>query len=96
MLTCSFCRFTQAALSWPAERNGAAFLSAAQHKEACHRLGGPGCHGLILIDALSSSCWEEKKEREREIVRGLFSQGWTCLAGCACAEFSWLLGAIKG
>jgi hypothetical protein len=45
---------------------------------------------LILIDALSSAYWEKfkkKKERKekkkREMAKGLYSQGLTCLAGCA-------------
>jgi hypothetical protein len=41
---------------------------------------------LIMIDALCSAYWENnknKKERERAIARGLFSQGWTHLDGCA-------------
>jgi hypothetical protein len=44
---------------------------------------------LILIDALSSACWEKKekkkREREREVVRGFSPRprGQTCLAGCA-------------
>jgi hypothetical protein len=29
---------------------------------------------LILIDALSSACWEKEKKKE-EMARGLFSQG---------------------
>jgi hypothetical protein len=31
----------------------------------------------VLIDALSSACWEKKKkrEREKEMARVLFSQG---------------------
>jgi hypothetical protein len=39
MLTCSFCRFTQAALELASGRNGVAFLSAVWHKEAFHGLG---------------------------------------------------------
>jgi hypothetical protein len=58
---------------------------------------------LILIDALSSACWEKKKkkkkrEKEKITAGGLLSQGlrpdtpcWLCLAG-----FLQLLGAIKG
>jgi hypothetical protein len=36
-----------------------------------------------------------KKKREREMAGGFFSQGWTCLAGCAVG-FLWLLSAVKG
>jgi hypothetical protein len=50
---------------------------------------------LILIDALSSVCWEKEK---REMARGLFSQGqrpdtscWLCHVGLLR-----LLGEIKG
>jgi hypothetical protein len=46
----------------------------------------------ILIDALSSSCWEKTKTKEREkergeMAKGLFSQGQTHLAGCAMWDF---------
>jgi hypothetical protein len=47
-------------------------------REAFHRLGiqdSRMSQSLILIDALSSACWEKrkrKKKRERETVRGLF------------------------
>jgi hypothetical protein len=49
---------------------------------------------LILIDALSSACWE--KEKIRRNGWGTFFLGpdtpcWLCQV-----EFSWLLGAIKG
>jgi hypothetical protein len=40
---------------------------------------------LILIDALSSAYW--KKEKEREMARGLLSHVWTHLAGCATWDF---------
>lgn len=45
--------------------------------------------GVILINALSSTCWE-KKEKEKEAFRGFFSRagGRTCLAGCAKYIFS--------
>jgi hypothetical protein len=36
------------------------------------------------------------KKKEREMARGLFSQGWTRLADYATPAFSQLLGAIKG
>jgi hypothetical protein len=84
MLICSFCRFTQAALK-------------LDGGEKCCNIGrlstGVGSRmlqSLILIDALSSAYWEkkgEKTEKEREMARGLFSQGQTCLAGCAAWDF---------
>jgi hypothetical protein len=55
---------------------------------------------LILIDSLSSACWEKKKKKkiEKRSSWGLFSQGrrlampcWLCRAG-----FLWLLSAVKG
>jgi hypothetical protein len=38
---------------------------------------------LILIDALSSACWEKKEEIKGEVVRGFFHRagGWKCLPG---------------
>jgi hypothetical protein len=51
------------ASSQPVGRNDATFLSVVQCREAFHGLGGPGCCSLILIDALSSACWEEEKEK---------------------------------
>jgi hypothetical protein len=59
-------------------------------------------HGLILIDALSSACWEKNekiiKKKRKEKWPGAFFPGpepdticWLCQAG-----FSRLLGAIKG
>jgi hypothetical protein len=46
---------------------------------------------LILIDALSSACWEKKREggkkKKRETARGFLSQGQTHLAGCAMWDF---------
>jgi hypothetical protein len=54
--------------------------------------------GLIVIDALSSACWENKEKKKKRRGLGLFSQGqrpdipcWVCWVG-----FSPLLGAIKG
>jgi hypothetical protein len=62
---------------------------------------------LILIDALSSACWEKKgkRERERERERERKEKQWgafffyqcldmSCWLGCA--GFLRLLGAIKG
>jgi hypothetical protein len=47
---------------------------------------------LILIDALSSACWEKEKKKERERNGGgggaFFPQGWTCLAGVLCGIFA--------
>jgi hypothetical protein len=48
---------------------------------------------LILIDALTSVCWEKKKikrkeKREREMAGFFFfPQGWIYLAGCAPWDF---------
>jgi hypothetical protein len=61
-----------------------------------HSVGGLGygsrmLQNLILIDALSSACWEKKrkkkKTKKREMTGGLFSQGQTCLAGCTVQDF---------
>jgi hypothetical protein len=51
---------------------------------------------LILIDALSSACWEKKK-KEKEAARDYFptARGQTRLAGCAWRDFSQLLGTIE-
>jgi hypothetical protein len=51
----------------------------------------------ILIDALSSACFakQNKTNKQKEIAKGLFFQGGTCLAGCATG-FLHLLGVIKG
>jgi hypothetical protein len=53
---------------------------------------------LILIDELSSACWEKETTttKKRSDHGGFFYQGpdtpcWLCHAG-----FLWLLGAIKG
>jgi hypothetical protein len=54
---------------------------------------------LILIDALSSDCWEKKRKRDKEkkeLAQGLFFIGpdtpcWLCHVG-----FLRLSGAIKG
>jgi hypothetical protein len=48
---------------------------------------------LILIDGLSSACWEKEKKTSSQ---GLFTPAldtpcWLCHVGV-----SWLLGAIKG
>jgi hypothetical protein len=58
-------------------------------------------HNLILIDTLSSSCWEKKekkKKKEKQPGGCFFSQGWRLDTPCwlCWAEFSWLLGASKG
>jgi hypothetical protein len=56
--------------------------------------------GLILIDALSSACWEKKgKKKEKRSNQGhFFPQGWRLDTPCwLCqARISWLVGAIKG
>jgi hypothetical protein len=46
------------------ERNGVAFLSVSQHKETFHVLGSWMSQNSILIDALSSDCWERKKRKK--------------------------------
>jgi hypothetical protein len=35
---------------------------------------------LILIDVLSSACWEKKRQKQPGVF---FPHGQTCLAGCA-------------
>jgi hypothetical protein len=46
---------------------------------------------LILIDILSSACWEKKRKggkKKREKQSGaFFPQGWTSLDGCAMWDF---------
>jgi hypothetical protein len=44
---------------------------------------------LILITALFSTYWEEKKEerKKEKWLGGFFSQGQTCLAGYAVWDF---------
>jgi hypothetical protein len=48
---------------------------------------------LILIDSLTSACWEKKERKKtkekREIARSFFlrARGWTLLAGCAGRDF---------
>jgi hypothetical protein len=43
---------------------------------------------LILIDALSSACWEKKGKIKKQL-EGFFPRagGCTCLAGCAVQDF---------
>jgi hypothetical protein len=48
--------------------------------------------GLILIEALSSACWEKNEKKRKKETRsgwGLFLQGlsWTCLAGSTWWDF---------
>jgi hypothetical protein len=50
--------------------------------------------GLILIDALSSACWELKKKKR--IFHGDFCPGWDTLYLLCFTGFSQLLDAIKG
>jgi hypothetical protein len=60
---------------------------------------GPGCHSLILIDALSSDCWKEKRKREKKKKKewqGAFSPGLDTPSWLCCRGFFQLLGAIKG
>jgi hypothetical protein len=38
------------------------FFSAAWRREAIHGLGVQDVVELILVDALSSTCWDKKKE----------------------------------
>jgi hypothetical protein len=93
MLTCSFCRFIQAALEPTSGRNGTAFLNAACRREAFYRQGVRMWQNLIMTDVLSSACWEQKK-REKLPVDFFPRAGvacWLCHEG-----FSWLLGIIKG
>jgi hypothetical protein len=45
-------------------RNGTAFLSDAWHQEAFDRYWSRISQSLIMIDILSSACWEEKKEKK--------------------------------
>jgi hypothetical protein len=47
----------------------------------------------VLIDALSSACWEGKKDRN---VQGAFFPGQDMSCWLNCVVFLWLLGAIKG
>jgi hypothetical protein len=47
---------------------------------------------LILIDALSSACWEKNKKeiknrKRKKWLGGYFSQGQTCIDGCAMQDF---------
>jgi hypothetical protein len=43
---------------------------------------------LILIDALSSTCWKKKKkEKKKKWPGGFFLQGEMCLAGCTMWDF---------
>jgi hypothetical protein len=55
---------------------------------------------LILIDALSSACWEKRKKKEREKKKtngwGAFSPGLDMPCWLWCMGFSQLLGTIKG
>jgi hypothetical protein len=53
---CSFCRFIQAAWE-PAGR---------EKWHGIRRLRARMLQGLILIDALSSACWERKKKKEKK------------------------------
>jgi hypothetical protein len=53
---------------------------------------------LILIDSLSSACWEKNGKKRKEKQLKAFFPGpemdtpcWLCLAA-----FSWPLGSIKG
>jgi hypothetical protein len=64
-----------------------------QRKEAFHGLGSRMLQSSILIDALSSACWENNKERNghRSFFPGLNIPCWLCHAG-----FLQLLGAIRG
>jgi hypothetical protein len=60
-------------------------------------LGVQDFKSLVLIDALSSACWEKikerkKKEKKKEMAGCFFffffnTQGRTCLAGCAVQDF---------
>jgi hypothetical protein len=71
-----------------ASKFGTSTLFSVQHSVGSLSMG-QGCRllqSLILIDALSSACWEEKK-RKRETAVVLFAQGWTHLAGCASWDF---------
>jgi hypothetical protein len=47
---------------------------------------------LILIDALSSACWEEKKKRDSQEA---FFLGWDMPCWLCHVGFLWLLEAIK-
>jgi hypothetical protein len=51
---------------------------------------------LILIDALSSTCWEKRRKKNKEKEPGFFFPGLDTSC-CLChTGFSWLLCVIKG
>jgi hypothetical protein len=69
-----------------------------------HSVGGLGygsrmLQNLILIDALSSACWEKKRKKKDKKERndwGTIFPGPDMPCWLHCAGFLWLLGVIKG
>jgi hypothetical protein len=66
ILTYFFCSFTQAASEPVGGRNGVIVFSAVQHGEAFHELGVQISQSLILIDAVSSACWDKKEKKKKK------------------------------
>jgi hypothetical protein len=65
--------------------SGTTILSMKWHMEGSRML-----QSLILINALSSAFWEEKKQQRDFFFPGLVIPCWLC-----GMEFLWLLDAIK-
>jgi hypothetical protein len=97
MLTCSEISLKQL-WSLLAGRNGPLFSVWHGLGKLSMGYGSRMLQSLILIDVLSSACWEKKKKKRKEIAMGIFSQGQRPDMLCSLGQvgFLWLLGAIKG